>query len=92
MMHKREKAIRMVTSAAMRIVLFDYTKPFDLIGHCILLLNLRSLDKPFEIFCWVGDFLTDRYKKIKTLVPQAILVPKALCEAKSLRGEINERR
>lgn len=53
------------TSAAVRIVLLDYTKAFYSIDHRILFQKIRRLDIPYEIQCWVRYFLTDRYQRIK---------------------------
>ena len=46
--------------AAVRIVLFDYKKAFDLIDHQILLQKVFSLNIPTSIARWVADFLTNR--------------------------------
>ena len=53
------------TSAAVRLVLFDYKKAFDLIDHCLLVQNLTSLDIPCFVQNWVTDFLTDRNQRVK---------------------------
>ena len=47
------------TGAAVRIVLFDYKKAFDLIDHQILLQKVFSLNIPTSIVRWVADFLTN---------------------------------
>ena len=53
------------TSAAVRLVLFDYRKAFDLIDHYLLVQKLSSLDIPCWIKNWVTDFLTDRNQRVK---------------------------
>ena len=53
------------TSAAVRLVLFDYRKAFDLIDHYLLVQKLTSLDIPYWVKNWVTDFLTDRNQRIK---------------------------
>ena len=47
------------TGAAVRVVLFDYRKAFDLIDHNLLATKILSLDIPRSISGWVLDFLTD---------------------------------
>ena len=53
------------TSAAVRLVLFDYRKAFDLIDHYLLVQKLSSLDIPCWVKNWVTDFLTDRNQRVK---------------------------
>ena len=53
------------TSAAVRLVLFDYRKAFDLIDHYLLVQKLSSLDIPWWVKNWVTDFLTDRNQRVK---------------------------
>ena len=53
------------TGAAVRIVLFDYKKAFDLIDHQILLQKVFSLNIPTSIARWVADFLTSRKQRVK---------------------------
>ena len=53
------------TSAAVRVVILDYTKAFDSIDHSTLFQKIRRLDIPCKIKCWVRDFLTDRYQRVK---------------------------
>lgn len=53
------------TGAAVRITLFDYRKAFDLIDHQILVKKIQSLSIPRNICCWVVDFLTNRYQRVK---------------------------
>jgi hypothetical protein len=52
------------TSAAVRLVLFDYRKAFDLIDHHLLVEKLNSLNIPLWVINWVTDFLTSRYQSI----------------------------
>ena len=53
------------TGAAVRIVLFDYKKAFDLIDHQILLQKVFSLNIPTSITRWVAEFLTNRKQRVK---------------------------
>ena len=47
-------------SAAIRTVLFDYQKAFDLIDHRILVDKLCKLVQPTRIIDWITDFLSGR--------------------------------
>ena len=51
--------------STMRVVLFDFRKAFDLIGHHVLALKLSCYDIPGSISCQITDFLTDRKQRIK---------------------------
>ena len=51
--------------STVRVVLFDYKKAFDLIDHTILTEKLTKLDLPYEIICWIVDFLKCRQQRIK---------------------------
>ena len=51
--------------STVRVVLFDYKKAFDLIDHTILTEKLTKLDLPYEIICWIVDFLKCRKQRIK---------------------------
>jgi hypothetical protein len=53
------------TGAAVRVVLFDYKKAFDLIDHQILVQKILSLNIPRSIARWVVDFLTNRKQRVK---------------------------
>ena len=53
------------TRAAVRVVLFDYKKEFDLIDHQILVQKILSLNIPRSIARWVADFLTNRKQRVK---------------------------
>lgn len=53
------------TGSAVRVILFDFKKAFDLIDHHILLRKLRQLAIPRENFLWVTDFLMDRFQRVK---------------------------
>lgn len=53
------------TGAAVRVVLFDYRKAFDLIDHSILVAKINRLDIPNSIKAWVIDFLTNRHQRVK---------------------------
>ena len=53
------------TGAAVRVVLFDYKKAFDLIDHQILIQKIFNLSIPRSIARWVCDFLTNRMQRVK---------------------------
>ena len=50
--------------AAVRVVLFDYRKAFDLIDHNLLARKIEALNMPRWVRVWVLDFLSDR-KRVK---------------------------
>ena len=52
-------------AAAIRVVLFDFGKAFDLIGHNILVRKLSDYDIPNHILCWIDDFLLDKRQRVK---------------------------
>jgi hypothetical protein len=51
--------------STVRVFLFDYKKAFDLIDHTILTGKLARLDLPYEIVCWIVDFLKCRKQRVK---------------------------
>ena len=51
--------------AAIRVVLFDFRKAFDLIDHNILVRKLSDYDVPSHILSWIADFLLDRRQRVK---------------------------
>ena len=51
--------------AAVRVVLFDYRKAFDLIDHGILIQKILSLSIPRGVAQWVINFLTSCKQRIK---------------------------
>lgn len=51
--------------SAIRVILFDYRKAFDLIDHGILVTKLKKLDLPNSIINWIIDFLLDRFQRVK---------------------------
>ena len=53
------------TGAAVRIMLLDYRKAFDLIDHNILAKKICDLHIPLGIARWVVDFLTNREQRVK---------------------------
>ena len=53
------------TGAAVRIMLLDYRKAFDLIDHNILAKKICDLPIPLGIARWVVDFLTNRKQRVK---------------------------
>ena len=54
-----------VTGAAVRVVLFDYRKAFDLIDHNLLARKIEALDMPRWVRVWGLDFLSDRKQRVK---------------------------
>ena len=55
------------TGAAIRVVLFEYRKAFDLIDHNVLAREIEALDMPRWVHIWVLDFLSDRKQRVKLL-------------------------
>ena len=53
------------TGAAVRVVLLDYKKAFDLIDHCILADKISRLPIPKAVVRWTIDFLLDRKQRVK---------------------------
>ena len=53
------------TGAAVRVVLLDYKKAFDLIDHNILAEKIYSLNIPRGVARWVCDFLSNRLQRVK---------------------------
>ena len=53
------------TGSAVRVVLLDYRKAFDLVDHSILAAKILELRIPRRIARWVCDFLTDRRQRVK---------------------------
>ena len=53
------------TGNAVRVVLFDYKKAFDLIDHKILATKIIQLPMPTFIKRWVIDFLMNRQQRVK---------------------------
>ena len=51
--------------SAIRTIIFEYRKAFDLIDHGILIGKLCDLDLPNSVINWIIDFLTDRFQRIK---------------------------
>ena len=49
----------------LRLEWFDYKKAFDLIDHMIVAEKRTKLDLPYEIICWIIDFLKYRKQWIK---------------------------
>ena len=56
------------TGAAVRVVLFDYRKAFNLIDHNLLAIKILGLDIPRSVARWVLDFLTDQKERVKLSV------------------------
>ena len=52
-------------NSAIRTVLFNYRKSFDLIGHRITVDKLCKLVLPTRIINWIIDFLSGRSQRIK---------------------------
>ena len=53
------------SGAAVRVVLFDYRKAFDLIDHQTLVRKIFTLDIPRYVANWVVDFLSHRKQRVK---------------------------
>ena len=53
------------TGAAVRVVLLDYKKAFDLIDHQVLVNKILSLSIPPGVAHWVCDFLLNRHQCVK---------------------------
>ena len=53
------------TGNAVRVVLFDYKKAFDLIDHKIPATKIIQLPMPTFIKRWVIDFLMNRQQRVK---------------------------
>ena len=53
------------SGAAVRLVLFDYKKAFDLIDHGILAEKISRLPIPKAVVRWTIDFLQDRKQRVK---------------------------
>ena len=53
------------SAAAIRLVLFDFCKAFDLTDHTILVLKLSNYDIPNLILSCIADFLLDRRQRVK---------------------------
>ena len=51
--------------AIARVVLFDFKKAFDLIGHHILCGKLLHYDLPPWVIHWIKSFLTNRQQRVK---------------------------
>lgn len=57
------------TGAAVRVILFDYRKAFDLIDLGILVQKILSLSIPRGVAQWVINFLTSRKQRVKLSSP-----------------------
>ena len=64
MVHKWSEATD-ATGAAVKIVLLDYRKAFDLIDHRTLVQKISILRIPLGVTRWVCDFLMDRKQRVK---------------------------
>ena len=53
------------SGAAVRVILFDYKKAFDLIDHHLLVTKLYGLSLPRGIARWIVDFLVSRKQRVK---------------------------
>ena len=51
--------------AAVRVMLFDFKKAFDLIDHQFLVRKLGTYDIPDAVISWITDFLTLRKQRVK---------------------------
>lgn len=64
MIHQWSKATDS-SGAAVRVILYDYRKAFDLIDHNILIKKINDLPIPRKVACWVVDFLMNRFQRVK---------------------------
>ena len=53
------------TGNAVRVVLFDYQKAFDLINHRILARKVFQLCIPLSVKKWIVNFLMNREQRVK---------------------------
>ena len=53
------------TANAVRVVLFDYQKAFDLINHRILARKVFQLCIPLSVKKWIVNFLMNREQRVK---------------------------
>ena len=53
------------SGAAVRVILFDYRKSFDLVDHNLLVRKVFNLSIPRSVACWVADFLMRRQQRVK---------------------------
>jgi hypothetical protein len=53
------------SGSAVRVVLFDYKKAFDLIDHRILASKLTTLNLPHSILSWILDYLKNCKQRVK---------------------------
>jgi hypothetical protein len=51
--------------AAVRVLLLDFKKAFDLIDHHLLVEKLRLFDIPKWVLNWIVDFLSGRKQRVK---------------------------
>lgn len=64
MLHKWTEATDS-TGAAVRVMLLDFRKAFDLIDHHLLVNKIRQLNMPLQMTNWVIDFLRNRLQRVK---------------------------
>jgi len=53
------------SSGAVRILSIDFAKAFDKILHSGILKAIMRFDLPHEAVCWISNFLSDRYQRVK---------------------------
>ena len=53
------------TGSAVRVILFDYKKAFDLIHHALLADKISNLAIPRAVARWTIDFLMNRKHRVK---------------------------
>ena len=64
MIHKWSKATD-APGVAVRVLLLDYRKAFDLIDHNILVGKISQLRIPPGVARWICDFLMNRKQRVK---------------------------
>ena len=53
------------TKAAVRVMLLDFQKAFDLIDHRLLVNKILQLNMPLQVTNWVLDVLRNRFQRVK---------------------------
>ena len=53
------------SGSAVRVVLFEYRKAFDLMDHNLFVRKVFDLSIPRSVACWVADFLMRRQQRVK---------------------------
>ena len=62
-----EVSKRVDEGSAVDVILFDYSKAFDVVCHDILLAKLRLIGVRGEILDWISSFLSERVMRVSAL-------------------------